>query len=135
MNGETKFTAAVVQAAPIAFDREATLDKAERLVAEAATGARLVVFPEAFVSCYPRGLNFGAVVGNFFQGDDTATRGIRYNGPMTSLRGTCYANAFANYTGHAIVDSAGEPIANGFTAGPGGAIWPEFKADGNVVWT
>jgi nitrilase len=65
MNGETKFTAAVVQAAPIAFDREATLDKAERLVVEAAaTGARLVVFPEAFVSCYPRGLNFGAVVGS-----------------------------------------------------------------------
>jgi len=65
MNGETKFTAAVVQAASVGFDREATLDKAERLVAEAAaTGARLVVFPEAFVSCYPRGLNFGAVVGS-----------------------------------------------------------------------
>ena len=28
--------AAVVQAAPVGFDREATLDKAERLVAEAA---------------------------------------------------------------------------------------------------
>ena len=56
--------AAVVQAAPVAFDLEKTLDKVERLLCEAvATGAGLVVFPEAFVSCYPRGLTFGASVG------------------------------------------------------------------------
>jgi nitrilase len=56
--------AAVVQAAAVAFDREATLDKAEGLVAEAAgRGAQLVVFPEAFVSGYPRGITFGTVVG------------------------------------------------------------------------
>ena len=30
----------------------------------AAGGAQLVVFPEAFVSCYPRGLTFGAPVGS-----------------------------------------------------------------------
>jgi nitrilase len=53
--------AAVVQAAPVAFDVDATLDKAERLAAEA--DADLVVFPEAFVSCYPRGYGFGTVVG------------------------------------------------------------------------
>ena len=57
--------AAVVQAAPVAFEVEATLDKVERMTAEsAAGGARLVVFPEAFVSCYPRGLTFGATVGS-----------------------------------------------------------------------
>ncbi len=57
--------AAVVQAAPIAFDLEATLGKVERLTAECAAGkADLVVFPEAFVSCYPRGLTFGATVGS-----------------------------------------------------------------------
>ncbi|HEX6541446.1 MAG TPA: nitrilase-related carbon-nitrogen hydrolase [Ktedonobacterales bacterium] len=57
--------AAVVQAAPVAFDRERTLEKVATLTAEAANrGARLVVFPEAFVSAYPRGLSFGAVVGN-----------------------------------------------------------------------
>ncbi len=54
--------AAVIQAAPVAFDVDATLDKVERLAAEA--DADLVVFPEAFVSCYPRGLTFGAVVGS-----------------------------------------------------------------------
>jgi predicted amidohydrolase len=59
-----RFTAAVVQAAPVAFDLDATLDKVARLAAEAAgQGARLAVFPEAFVSCYPRGMDFGTVVG------------------------------------------------------------------------
>lgn len=57
--------AAVVQAAPVLFDREATLDRvAERAAAAAAHGARLVVFPEAFIPAYPRGLGFGAVVGS-----------------------------------------------------------------------
>ena len=56
--------AAVVQAAPVAFDKARTLDKLEHLVAEAARrGAQLVVLPEAFVSAYPRGSSFGAVVG------------------------------------------------------------------------
>lgn len=57
--------AAVAQAAPVAFDRERTLAKVRALTAEAAaSGAQLVVFPEAFLSAYPRGLNFGAVVGS-----------------------------------------------------------------------
>jgi nitrilase len=56
---------AVVQAAPVVFDRERTLAKVEDLAADAARqGARLVVFPEAFVSGYPRGISFGTVVGN-----------------------------------------------------------------------
>jgi nitrilase len=55
---------AVVQDAPAAFDRERTLAKvAERTAAAAAQGAQLVVFPEAFVSGYPKGLDFGARVG------------------------------------------------------------------------
>jgi nitrilase len=58
------FRAAVVQAAPVVFDREATLEKVRALTADAASrGARLVVFPEAFVSAYPKGLDFGARVG------------------------------------------------------------------------
>ena len=56
--------AAVVQAASVAFDREQTLEKAADLTADAARrGAQLVVFPEAFVSGYPRGSTFGTVVG------------------------------------------------------------------------
>ena len=60
-----RFTVAVVQASPVVFDRERTLKKVHALAADAARrGAKLVVFPEAFVSAYPRGLDFGAVVGS-----------------------------------------------------------------------
>ena len=56
---------AVIQAAPIAFDTVRTLEKAADLAADARkSGARLLLFPEAFVSGYPRGLGFGAVVGS-----------------------------------------------------------------------
>ena len=56
---------AVVQAAPLLFDREATVAKACRLIDEAAReGAQLVLFPEAFIPAYPRGLSFGTVVGS-----------------------------------------------------------------------
>jgi nitrilase len=55
---------AVVQDAPIAFDRDRTLAKVISRTAEAASeGARVVVFPEAFLSGYPKGLDFGARVG------------------------------------------------------------------------
>ena len=56
---------AVVQAGSIAFDRDRTLAKAEALLADAAAqGAKLVVFPEAFVGGYPKGIDFGARVGS-----------------------------------------------------------------------
>jgi nitrilase len=56
---------AVVQAGAVLFDSEACITKAERLIAEAASGgARLVVFPEAFVGGYPKGEDFGARVGS-----------------------------------------------------------------------
>ncbi len=61
----TTVRAAVVQAASVGFDRDATLDRLRSLALEAAgRGARLVVFPEAFVGGYPRGLDFGARVGS-----------------------------------------------------------------------
>ncbi len=57
--------AAVVQAAPVLFNREAGIEKVHRLTQEAASrGAQLVLFPEAFIPAYPRGLSFGAVVGS-----------------------------------------------------------------------
>ena len=64
-SSERRPRVAVVQAASVAFDLERSLLKAEALAADAASqGARLVVFPEAFLSAYPRGLSFGAVVGS-----------------------------------------------------------------------
>ena len=45
---------ACVQAEPVILDRERTLDKEAELAAEAAgEGAKLVVFPEAFLPAYP----------------------------------------------------------------------------------
>lgn len=46
---------AAIQAAPVILDADATVDKAARLVGEAADqGAQLAVFPECFVSLYPQ---------------------------------------------------------------------------------
>ena len=56
---------AVVQAAPVMFDKDACIEKAVRLIEEAAAnGAELIVFPELFVPCYPYGMTFGFTVGS-----------------------------------------------------------------------
>ncbi|MEO3873365.1 carbon-nitrogen hydrolase family protein [Nonomuraea sp. B12E4] len=55
---------AVVQAAPRLFDLPETLRRFRELLGRAADqGARLVVFPEAFIGGYPKGETFGATVG------------------------------------------------------------------------
>ncbi len=62
---EASANVAVVQAAPILFDREATVAKTCRLIHEAATeGAQFILFPESLIPAYPRGLGFGMVVGS-----------------------------------------------------------------------
>lgn len=59
------FVAAVVQDSPILFDLSLTIEKVESLTKEAAkNNAKLIVFPEAFISAYPKGLDFGAKVGS-----------------------------------------------------------------------
>jgi len=58
------FRAAVVQAGSVLFDTQRSLDKLADLTADAARqGAKLVVFPEAFIGGYPKGLDFGARLG------------------------------------------------------------------------
>lgn len=84
---------AVVQAGSVAFDSAATLDKAEHWIAQAAAaGARLVLFPEAFVGGYPKGEDFGARVGwRTPQGRDLFARyhaaAIGVPGPATGRLG------------------------------------------------
>jgi predicted amidohydrolase len=61
------FTVAAVQAAYVLMDREATIDRVAALTAEAAgAGARLVVFPEAFVPGDPIWKDAGPI----WEGDD-----------------------------------------------------------------
>lgn len=61
---KTDLRVAVVQAGAIPFDVERSVGKACSLLADAAAkGAELAVFPEAFVSVYPKGLDFGCRLG------------------------------------------------------------------------
>lgn len=60
----TTIRAAVVQDAPVAFTAAATVTKVVGLIESAAAqGAQVVVFPEAFIAGYPKGVDFGARVG------------------------------------------------------------------------
>ena len=64
-DGRSSVRVAVVQAAPVLFDRQATVEKTGRLIREAAgQGAQLILFPEAYIPAYPRGLSFGMAVGS-----------------------------------------------------------------------
>ncbi|WP_138753168.1 carbon-nitrogen hydrolase family protein [Paenibacillus sinopodophylli] len=63
--GERKARVAVVQAAPILFDKESAFQKIANFAQEAKTnGTKLILFPEVFIGGYPRGLSFGARVGS-----------------------------------------------------------------------
>ena len=56
---------AVVQAAPVMFDKAACTVKAVELIrAAAAERAELIVFPELFIPGYPYGMTFGFTVGS-----------------------------------------------------------------------
>lgn len=58
------YKAAVIQAGAIPFDPARSAAKAAELVHQAAQqGARLAVFPEAFIGGYPKGAVFGTAVG------------------------------------------------------------------------
>ena len=56
---------AVVQASPALFDREAAILKTCDLIRDiSARDVDLILFPEAFIPAYPRGLGFGAFIGS-----------------------------------------------------------------------
>lgn len=77
VNLREKMKVAVVQAGGVLFNLTAGLQKMERLLAEAAAqGAKLVLFPEAFLGGYPRGMGFGTVVGS--RSDSGREQWLRY---------------------------------------------------------
>lgn len=60
-----KVKVCLIQDSPVFFDLEETIAKIERLVEKyAEQDCELIVFPESFIPGYPRGFDFGAVVGS-----------------------------------------------------------------------
>ncbi len=58
------YIASVIQASPVFFDKEKTLQKAGDLIrAGAKNKSQLMLFPEVLIPGYPRGLIFGTTVG------------------------------------------------------------------------
>jgi nitrilase len=85
---ESKVKVAAVQAAPVFLDLEASLDKALALLEKAAAdGARLVVFPEAFLPAWP------AWIDEVLPGEDAAwhlrllEQSVAVPGPVTDRLG------------------------------------------------
>lgn len=77
---------AVVQAGSVPFDADATTAKALTLMEEAASnGASLVLFPEAFIGTYPKGLTFGSPVGR--RTDEGRDEYLRYVRGAVTLDG------------------------------------------------
>lgn len=61
---DTKVKVGVVQATPVLFDIEKTVEKVIQWIQKAkAENCKLLLFPEAFIPAYPRGLSYDAVVG------------------------------------------------------------------------
>ena len=59
-----KVKVGVVQATPALFDLEKTVDIVISWIEKGAKeGCELLLFPESFIPCYPRGLNFDATIG------------------------------------------------------------------------
>ena len=95
----SKVKVAVVQAGTEGTDTEATLAKAERLIAVCGRqGVKVAVFPEAFVGGYPKGADFQICVGMRRPGTREeflayASRAIAVPGPETERLGVAAREA------------------------------------------
>ncbi|WP_234052508.1 MULTISPECIES: carbon-nitrogen hydrolase family protein [unclassified Xanthobacter] len=94
-----KITAGVAQVGAVPYDVEASLAKAEAWIAKAgAAGCQIVVFPEAFLSGYPKGSDFDISIGvRTTRGRDEFRRyldaAITVPGPETERLGAAAAAA------------------------------------------
>ncbi|OYZ86480.1 MAG: nitrilase, partial [Xanthobacter sp. 17-67-6] len=91
--------AGVAQVGAVPFDIEASVAKAEDWIAKAGeAGCQIVVFPEAFISVYPKGSNFDISIGvRTVRGRDDFRRyldaAITVPGPETARLGKAAAAA------------------------------------------
>lgn len=78
---------AVAQVGSVAFDPEATTEKAISAITDAAdNGAELIVFPEAFLGTYPKALAFDSPIGR--RTDNARREFERYWAGAVELEGT-----------------------------------------------
>lgn len=95
------YKVAVVQAAPILFDKAKTIEKIGQLAKKASSEkVELILFPEVFIPGYPRGLSFGTVVGSRSQEGRELflnywENAIEVPGPETAILGKMASEAKA----------------------------------------
>jgi len=125
--------AAVVQAGSVLFDTPATIEKLRHFSAEAAAqGAQLVVFPEAFVGGYPKGIDFGARVGSrSAEGREWFRRyyesAISVPGPETAAIGEVAAEHRMHMVVGVIERDGGTLYCTALFFGPGGAVLAKHR--------
>jgi nitrilase len=129
----TPVTAAVVQASPVMFDTPRTLEKLADLASDAAgRGANLVVFPEAFVGGYPKGLDFGARLGlRLPEGREDFRRyfeaAIDVPGPATEAIGAAARAAAAHLVVGVIERDGGTLHCTALMFGPDGRLLAKHR--------
>lgn len=86
---------AVIQDSSVPFNAKMTTKKINHLITEAANnGAEVIVFPEAFLGTYPKGLNFDAPVGN--RAPIGREEYLRYYNGSVNLKGPEIASIIEN---------------------------------------
>lgn len=136
---------AVVQAAPVLFDTPRTLHKLGDLAADAArSGVELVVFPEAFVGGYPKGLDFGVSLGvRTPEGRDQFRRyfesAVEVPGPATTFIGGVARDHRIHLVVGVIERDGGTLYCTALTFGPDGSLLGKHRklvptALERVVW-
>ncbi|ARP83057.1 nitrilase [Bordetella genomosp. 8] len=140
-----KVTVAVVQAGTEGTDSEATLQKAERLIAECGRkGVQVAVFPEAFIGGYPKGADFHICVGMRRPGTREeylayASRAIVVPGPETDRLGAAAREAGLHLTIGVIERAGGTLYCCVLFFGPDGTLLGKHRktlptAAERLVW-
>lgn len=127
-----KYTAAVIQAGSVPFHAKESVDKACGLVATAAqAGARLLVFPEAFISGYPKGAQY-APVG--YRTDEGRAEFFRYQngaipvpGPETARLGQAARESKVFVVIGVIESDGGTLYCTALFFGPDGALMGKHR--------
>lgn len=137
--------AAVVQAAPALFDTPRTLQKLADLTADAARQrAELIVFPEAFIGGYPKGLDFGVSVGiRTPEGRDQFRRyyesAVEVPGPATGFLGSVARDHTVHLVVGVIERDGGTLYCTALIFGPDGTLLGKHRklmptAMERVIW-